>query len=140
MALERKNDLGTIKLNDYIFAQIVQNGISKCSGKAFLASEKGKLLGNQGVKAGLGEIASNIKLKDEEDGYTLEFYLVMSFGASISETTRELLDYIEYEMKGMLPDKNGRIVLQIVGIRSKKIAERNIRVVREYERAQETQA
>lgn len=131
--LEKKNDLGTIKLNDYVFAQIVQKAIAGCRGRAFPASEKGKLLGNQGMKSGLGDLLSNMKITSVGGRYRLEFRIIMQFGASISETTREILDYIEYEMKGLFPDDGGIIVLTIVGIRSKKIAERNIRVTREYE-------
>lgn len=138
--MERKNDLGTIKLNDYIFAQLVHTGIARCGGRAFPASEKGKIIGNQAVKSGVSELLSNMKISSEEGRYRLEFRIIMMFGASINETTKEILDYIEYEMKGLFPDKGGIIVLHIVGVKSKKIAERNIRVVREYERAQETQA
>ncbi len=61
MTIERKNNLGTIKLDDYIFAQIIQTSLSKSGGKAFHASEKGKLLGSQGVKSSIGEISSNIR-------------------------------------------------------------------------------
>lgn len=139
MTFETKNDLGRIKLNDYIFAQIVSTAVSKCRGRAFHASEKGKLLGNQGIKSGIGEIASNIKLRDEEKLCSLEFYIIMSFGASISETTKEILDYIEYELKGLFPEKGGSITLKIVGVKSKKIAERNINAVREYEAASKAQ-
>lgn len=135
MAIERKNDLGTVKLDDYIFAQLIQTGLSKCGGKAFHASEKGKLLGNQGIKSGIGDIASNIKISEDDSKYILEFCIVTLFGASISETTQEILDYIEYEMKGLFPEKGGRLILRIVGIKSKRIAPRNIKVVREYESA-----
>lgn len=140
MTFERKNDFGTIKLNDSIFAQIVQTGVAKCAGRAFLASEKGRLLGNQGSKPGLSEISANIKLRDEKLRYSLELCIIMSFGASINETTREILDFIEYEMRGLLPDKDGRIVLRIVGIKSKKIAERNLTLVREYKVEAENEA
>ena len=133
MAIERKNDLGTIKLDDYIFAQLIQTSLSKSGGKAFHASEKGKLLGNQGIKSGIGEISSNIKIREEKDKYIIEFYVITLFGASIRETTNEILDYIEYEMKGLFPEKGGRLILRIVGIKSRRIAPRNIKVVREYE-------
>ena len=135
MTLERTNEIGNIRLDDYIFAQIVKTGLTKGRGRAFHASEKGKLLGSQGINTGIGEIASNIKIKETEKSYTLEFYIIMSFGASIRETTKEILDYIEYEMRGLFPDKNGRIILKIVGIKSKKIAARNIKMTREYEAA-----
>jgi len=133
MTIERKNNLGTIKLDDYIFAQIIQTSLSKSSGKAFHASEKGKLLGSQGVKSSIGEISSNIRIREEADKYVIEFYVITLFGASIRETTNEILDYIEYEMKGLFPGKGGRLILRIVGIKSKRIAPRNIKVVREYE-------
>lgn len=133
MAIERKNDLGTIKLDDYIFAQIIQTSLLKSGRKAFHASEKGKLLGNQGIKSGIGEISSNIKIHEEGDKYTIEFYIVTLFGASISETTNEILDYIEYEMKGLFPRKGIKLILKIVGTKSKRVAPRDIEIVREYE-------
>lgn len=135
MAIERKNNLGTIKLDDYIFAQIIRTSLLKSEGKAFHASERGKLLGNQGVKSGIGEIASNIKISDDGEAYRIEFYVIILFGAGIRRTTKEILDYIEYEMKGLFPEKGGRLILKIVGIKSKRIAPRSIRVVREYEPA-----
>ena len=136
MALERKNDLGTIKLDDYVFAQIVRAGFSKCQGKAFHASEKGKLLGNQGVATSVGDISSNIKISETEDRYELEIYTIIRFGESIRQTSKEILDYIEYEMKGLFPEKGGKITLKIVGIMSikfKRIVPRDIKVIRRYE-------
>lgn len=52
MTLERTNEIGNIKLDDYIFAQIVKTGLTKGRGRAFHASEKGKLLGSQGDQYG----------------------------------------------------------------------------------------
>lgn len=131
--MERKNNLGTIKLNDYIFAQLVQTGIARCGGRAFPASEKGRIIASQAVKSVTSELLSNMKISSTQGRYRLEFHIIMMFGASINETTREILDYIEYELKGLFPDKGAEIVLHIVGVKSKKIAERNIKVIREYE-------
>ena len=64
MTLERTNEIGNIRLDDYIFAQIVKTGLTKGRGRAFHASEKGKLLGSQGINTGIGEITSNIKIKE----------------------------------------------------------------------------
>ncbi len=136
MALERKNSIGIMKLDDYIFAQIVRNAILKCQGRAFHASEKGKILGNQGIKTGIGEITSNIKIREDEKKVYLEFYIVTLFGASIIKTTKEILEYIEYEMRGLFPEKGATITLRIVGtkgIRTKRIAKRNIKIVKKYE-------
>ena len=40
---------------------------------------------------------------------------------------------MEKQLRKMLPDKGGKIVLKIVGVKSKNIAKRNIEIVREYE-------
>ena len=59
--------------------------------------------------------------------------MIIQFGAGIRKTTEEILDYIEYEMRGLFPEKGGRLILKIVGIKSRRIAPRDIEVVREYE-------
>ena len=83
-------------------------------------------------KVSTGELAANIFIKETEDGYYLKFHVIMSFGASIKENCTAVLDSLEQQMKIMLPDKQGQIILKIVGVKSKKIAERNIEIVREY--------
>lgn len=133
MALERENSIGSIKLDDYIFAQLIRTAVHRTDGKALFASEKGKLLGGQGLNPSIGDVASSIKVTETEGHYELEFYIIMSFGASISQTTADILDYIEYELAGLLPDKGGKITLRIVGVKSKKIAQRDLTVEREFE-------
>ena len=64
----------------------------------------------------------------------MKFFVIMTFGASIKDNCTAVLDSLEKQMKTMLPDKSGQIVLKIVGVKSKKIARRDIEIVREYER------
>lgn len=132
MSLERTTQYGKIRLNDTIFAKAVLSSIAGTGGKVLCASEKGKILGGIDQKVSTGELASNIFIKETEDGYCLEFFVIMSFGASIKENCTAILNSLEKQMKTMMPDKGGRIVLRIVGVKSKKIASRNIEIVREY--------
>ena len=132
MSLERTTQYGKIRLNDTIFAKAVLSSIAGTGGKVLCASEKGKILGVIDQKVSTGELASNIFIKETEDGYCLEFFVIMSFGASIKENCTAILNSLEKQMKTMMPDKGGRIVLRIVGVKSKKIAARNIEIVREY--------
>ncbi len=133
MSLERISEYGKIKLNDNIFAKVVLNAVSKTGEKVFCASPKGKILGGIDQKVSTGELASNIKISETQNEYLLEFSVVMAFGASIKQNCGKILDHIEKEMRTMFPDKGGRIILKIVGVKSKKIAVRNIQIVREYE-------
>ncbi len=86
MSLERTTQYGKIRLNDTIFAKAVLSSIAGTGGKVLCASEKGKILGGIDQKVSTGELASNIFIKETEDGYCLEFFVIMSFGASIRET------------------------------------------------------
>ena len=133
MSLERSTQYGKIKLNDTIFAKAVLSAVAKTGGKVLCASERGKILGGIDQKVSTGELSSNIFIRETAEGYYLKFFVIMSFGASIKENCTVVLDSLEKQMKTMLPDKQGQIVLKIVGVKSKKIAERNIEIVREYE-------
>ena len=131
--MERKNEKGTIKINDHIFARIVGEAISQAGGKAFPASEKGKLLtGIGGSMPGVGEQADNLVVREEEGGVYLEWYIIMSFGASIYRATKLMLDYAEKELKSMFPSQPGRAVVRIVGVKSRLIAVRNLEVERKW--------
>ena len=132
MSLERSTQYGKIKLNDTIFAKAVLSAVAKTGGKVLCSSERGKILGGIDQKVSTGELASNIFIRETAEGYCLKFFVIMSFGASIKENCTAVLDSLEQQMKIMLPDKQGQIILKIVGVKSKKIAERNIEIVREY--------
>ena len=134
MSLERSTQYGKIKINDTIFAKAVLSAVAKTGGKVLCASERGKILGGIDQKVSTGELTSNIFIRETAESYYLKFFVIMSFGASIKENCTAVLDSLEQQMKIMLPDKQGQIILKIVGVKSKKIAERNIEIVREYER------
>lgn len=133
MSLERTTEYGKIKLNDNIFAKAVLSAVSKTQGRVFCASERGKILGGIDQKVSAGELASNIIIDEDKDGYCLRFFVITSFGASIRKNCTEILDDLEHQLKIMFPDKAGKIILKIVGVKSKNIARRNIDVVRKYE-------
>ena len=132
MSLQRTTQCGKIKINENVFAKWVQAAVSKTAGRVLCASEKGKILGGIDQKVSIGELSSNIIIKETKDSYNLKFFVIMSFGASIKENCTAILNSLEKQMKTMMPDKGGRIVLRIVGVKSKKIAARNIEIVREY--------
>ena len=135
MAMKRNDALGHIKLNDGVFAKILLRALARTDGKVTLASEKGKPLGGINQKISTGEAAANLKFYEEATRYCMEFYIIITFGASIQKVTDAILDDLAVQLSKMLPDKGGHLVLRIVGIKSKKIAERNIEVVRDYEPA-----
>ena len=133
MSLERTAPFGAIKINDNIFARIILDAVALTEGKVICATEKGKYPGGFDQRVSVGELLPHIVIREEEEEYVLEFFIIITFGASIKENCVIVLDYIEKQMKSMLPDKNGRIQMRIVGVKSKRIAPRNIQIVRKYE-------
>ena len=135
MGLEREDALGNIKLNDTVFARMLLRAIANTNGKAGLAYEKGKLLGGMNQKVSASEAASHLNFWEESERYCMEFQIIITFGASIQRVTEQILNDLAEQLSKLLPDKGGHLVLRIVGIKSKKIAERSIEVVRDYEPA-----
>ena len=126
-----------MKLNNSIFGRVVKDALKAAGGKAFAASEKGKLLSSIG--GGLptaGEIGDNLFITEEDGILYLECYIITSFGASIRSATQAMLDYMETELKQMFPGDGGRLRIKVVGVRSRQIAERNIEVERQWEKAE----
>jgi len=129
--MERVNERGTMKINRTIFGRLAYDAVGLTEGKAFSASEKGKqITGIGGTRPAPGEIADNLIIREEEGRIYLELYVIIAFGSSISQMTARILDYLEEEMRLMFPQQGGRIVLKVVGVKSKQIAPRDIEVER----------
>lgn len=133
MSLERTAPFGAIKINDNIFARMILDAVALTEGKVICATEKGRYPGGFDQRVSVGELLPHIRIHETEDEYVLEFFIIMSFGASIKENCVIVLDYIEKQLKSMFPDKNGRIQIRIVGVKSRKTAPRNILITRKYE-------
>jgi len=133
MFLEKKNDTGFLKINDTVFGIIVSEALLKTGTKAWPSTDKAKLItGIAGIWPSAAEIADHLILW-EEDGVTcIKMHIVMSFGTSIKMATDIILDYIEEKLKPMLPGVSCRVIIDIVGVKSKNIAPRDVEVVREW--------
>ena len=131
--MERVNDKGTMKINKHIFGRMVYDAVGLTEGKAFSASSRGKLLtGIGGSRPAPGEIADNMIIMEMDDVLYMELYIIMSIGASIQKNTQMILDYMEEQLKSCFPKQGGRIILKVVGVKSKQIARRDIEVVRSW--------
>ena len=129
--MERINEKGTIKINKHIFGRLVWDAVGLTEGKVFSASEKAKTLsGIGGSRPAPGEIADHMMVRESGGSIEIEFCVVISFGASIQKNTDLILDHMENALKAMFPNQSGRILLKVVGVKSRKIAPRSIEVER----------
>ena len=136
MSLHRNTDLGTIKISDVLFAQIIVNSLKQreCLGKAWPATSKGKQIGND-QKFNVTDVASHIVVKHDREStdVELEFKIIVQFGNSISAITEAVFQYVADSIEQVLGKKPVRIIINVTGIRSKQIARRNIEVIKQYE-------
>lgn len=131
--MERKNEMGVMKINDNLFGAIVTEAVRRMKGKAFIASEKGKLLtGLGGSRPTISEITDNIVVKDEEGRIYLACYLIVSFGSSIRQITEDMSTYLQERLQSMFPDCPGKVKIKVVGVRSRYIAPRDIVIEKEW--------
>lgn len=134
MTIKKVTELGTITVNDSVIARTIINSASKAGQRLYLATEKGKIIGNS-QRLGSGELSGNYIFEEKNGRYELTFYAVISFGSSIKSVTETVLDDLQQRMQTMFPEYGASITLRIVGIKSRNVAERNIEVKREYEPA-----
>lgn len=134
MALNRRTSLGTVTINDNVIAKIILRAVEKSDGKLLLSSERGRILG-VASRVGVGDILGNFQIYEKENKCFIKFSGIIRFGSSIKNVTETVLDSIQEEMQQFFPAQGGEIILHIVGVKSKQIAERDIEVKREYEAA-----
>lgn len=134
MSLNRRTRLGTVTVNDNVIAKIILRAVEKSDGKLLLPSERGRILG-VASRVGVGDILGNFQIQEKENKYFLKFSGIIRFGSSIKNVTENVLDLVQEEMQQFFPTQGGEIILHIVGVKSKQIAERDIEVKREYEAA-----
>lgn len=133
MFLEKRNNTGFIKINDTVFGSVVSDALLKTGTKAWPATDKAKLVtGIAGIWPSAAEIADHLILSEEEGVTCIRVHIIMAFGTSIKMATDIILDYMEEKLKTMLPDVPCRVIIDIVGVKSKYIAPRDVEVIREW--------
>lgn len=129
--MERVNEKGTIKINKHIFGKMAFDAIGLTEGKVFAASEKGKQLsGIGGSRPAPGELSDHMIIREDDGTLYVEMYLIMSFGASIQKNTELIMNHMEKELTACFPKQPGRLLLKVVGVKSKQVAPRDIEVER----------
>ena len=133
MTYMRDTGLGEIKISDQVIANIILDAMSETdmTDSIWPATVHGRMLGRR-TRTVDSEFASNIECNHSEEGFTIEFSVIVKFGISIKKTTKDLSDRIHDDtgyMLGIMPDK---ITINIAGVKSRNTARRNIKAVYRY--------
>lgn len=136
MRMEKRNGLGVIHVPNTLIARIIYRAmkIPECDEKIWPATPRGRQIG---IVPGFNdsEFAMYISSKvDDEDGMYVEFSVIIRFGTSIRLLTKKLADNIAENMMDSFECGHLEMTINIAGVKSKRKAKRNIKVVHRYEK------
>ena len=116
MSIERKNELGSIKIGVEAIAALAGGAIAECYGIVGMASRKF-------FKDGLAELlktdnyAKGVMIRQGENGLELDLYIVVSYGVRISEVVIEAQKKVAYILKKTLDLDFSSINIYVQGIK-----------------------
>lgn len=116
--LEKKTELGDIRFSRNVILKIVDDAADKSEGKVIIQNFKGKYIS---VMPG-----NNVIFKETEEGVTIEVFVVIKFGASISGCCRDMIDYINNEVERVMGEKPAQVKIIVTGVQSNETARRYI--------------
>jgi len=107
--MEKKNELGTIKVAEYAFEKLVKDAVAMTGDKETIAPGR-----------------NSIVIDEDDLELKIEFNVIHRFGASMYFASQTVLSYLEENLKRLKLGKAVKITMRIVGIRTKKITKQNI--------------
>lgn len=116
--LEKKTELGDIRFSRNVILKIVDDAADQTDGKVTVQNFKGKY---KSVMPG-----SNVIFKETDNGVTIDVFVVIRFGASISKCCRMMIDYINENIEKVMGEKPYSVKIIVTGVQSNEIAKRHI--------------
>ncbi|MBQ7703662.1 MAG: hypothetical protein IJT40_04725 [Firmicutes bacterium] len=107
--MEKKNELGTIKIADNAFEKLIKDAVALTDGKETMASGR-----------------NSIVIEESEMELKIEFNVIHQFGASMYFASQTVLSYLEENIRKLKLGKAVRITMRIVGIKTRKVTRQNI--------------
>lgn len=131
-AYKETNEFGKITINDNAIAELVVSEIRNYNNDLYITNSKGKRTSKVYKSVG-GSSATNIDIQYEDDKLFIKIYLIVRFGMSIKKTTDELMENIRSQIKMATGHNPKAITIVVTGVKSKKVARRNIEVTKTYD-------
>lgn len=122
-----ESEIGTINITGSSLVQMV--------GDVVLNMDRGVRLASKKEIRPYSKTSIDISFDENIDGSTCDInvYVVTDFGISISRITYNIINEIKNRMDMVLENIKLTITVTIVGIKSKYVAKRNIKVSRSYD-------
>lgn len=130
MAMINKNEYGIIGVNNSVLSKMIIGNLLECDEYLIPCNKKGKPI-NKNLLTGLHEFQNSVEIKEYNGKNYVRVYIISKFGESMSNTSELLFEEIEKDFMIVGLPKPKQIIINIKGVMSKQIAERDIELVRE---------
>lgn len=120
-----KTDKGNIIIGKLVIARIVKDAMQKHNPYVYLVNKKC----SSSVEFGMEykeNVVNFIDVAVKNENLDVNLYVVLKFGKSIKEVTKELFFDIREALKKSIETEPREITIQIVGVKSKEISKREI--------------
>ncbi len=124
MFIKSKNEFGNIHIDKRVIEKIVKYTIKDNPEVVCLTNSKGQAVINL-ISANIDSYLVDVR-KSDEGNIMIRLYVILKFGVSIKHITHKMIKEIRQNMlesTGMMPQT---IFIYIKGIKSRKIAKRDI--------------
>ena len=125
----RETEAGTIKIQRAVIGRIVVEAVNKFNGRVLITNYKGKLVRLK-EKHGIPDATDHFDISMGEKGLDVRIYIAIRFGTSIGSVTEQLINDIKADIERMTGMAANSIAINVTGMISKQIAQRNIEVKR----------
>lgn len=130
MAMINKNEYGIIGVNNSVLSKMIIGNLLEYDEYLIPCNKKGKPI-NKNLLTGLHEFQNSVEIKEYNGKNYVRVYIISKFGESMSNTSELLFEEIEKDFMIVGLPKPKQIIINIKGVMSKQIAERDIELVRE---------
>lgn len=116
MAIEKSNEFGTINISNEAIAMLAGGVVTECYGVVGMASQ-------QIFKDGLAELlkgenfSKGVIVKNTEDGFNLDLYIIVSYNVKISEVVLEVQKKAKYMLEKTLQIAVNSVNVYVQGIK-----------------------
>ena len=127
MLYVEENQLGKIEFDERIIGNIIRRAADSFEGRVMLSGAKGRIKKNSPKDKNSDDITF-MNMKNTEDGYVIDIYIVLKFGTSIRRTSNELIAVVREQVEKITELNISKVRVIITGMLSKNFSRRHIEV------------
>lgn len=116
MALEHDSNLGSISISKEAIAALAGAAVSESYGVVGMASQR---YFNDGLNVvlGRGNYGKGVVIRQDENGLTVDLYIIVSYGVKITAVVKQLQERVKYLLEKSLDQKVAAVNVFVQGVR-----------------------